>query len=60
MWTFRQMADAFWSPDVWLPQGFKWSDLEPNDRAQHTDHRHMYYPLPMAVVVLLARYLLER
>lgn len=61
MWMmFRQVVDAFWSTDIWLPPNTKWSDLEPNDRVQYTDHRHLFYPLPMAVFVLLLRYLLEK
>ncbi|CAI6349318.1 unnamed protein product [Macrosiphum euphorbiae] len=60
MSMFRPLIDAFWSPDIWLPPNTQWSDLEPNDRVQYTDHRHLIYPLPMAVVVLLIRYLLEK
>lgn len=57
--VFKNMLDCFWSPKIWLPPNITWADLVPNEKIQYTDHRHLYYPLPMALVMLLLRYLLE-
>lgn len=58
----RAGLDAFWSEHVWLPPNTTWADLSPNsaDGVRHTDHRHLLYPVPMALIMLVLRYLLEK
>ncbi|XP_014280302.1 ceramide synthase 6 isoform X1 [Halyomorpha halys] len=55
----RSALDTFWSQSVWLPPNITWADLEPNGKIQYPNHRHLYYPLPMAIGMLVLRYLLE-
>lgn len=58
----RKALDLFWSEYVWLPPNTTWADLAPNasSEVQHTDYRDLLYPLPMAIVMLLIRYTLEK
>jgi ceramide synthetase len=57
---FQGLVDKFWNPDVWLPPNVTWTDLEPNDKIAYTDHRHLIIPLPIAIVLLALRFILER
>lgn len=59
---FRDIIDTFWSEHIWLPPNTKWSDLKPKNSTEidHTDSTHLLYPFPMAFVMLVCRYLLER
>ncbi|BES92325.1 longevity assurance factor [Nesidiocoris tenuis] len=59
MAAVRYVLDCFWTPKVWLPPNVTWEDLVPNEKIQYTDHTHLYYPIPMAMVVLAIRYILE-
>lgn len=54
--------DTFWSENIWLPPNTTWADIAPdvNSKIQHADHRHLLYPLPMALVMLLLRYFFEK
>lgn len=56
----RRVLDGFWSPDVWLPPNITWADLEPNDKIQYANYRHLLIPLPMALVLLLLRHVTEK
>ncbi|XP_030757262.1 ceramide synthase 6 [Sitophilus oryzae] len=58
----RKALDTFWSPTVWLPPNTTWADIAPESSTeiQHADHRHLWYPIPLAFVMLLLRYLLEK
>lgn len=58
----RKALDLFWCEDVWLPPNTTWADLAPNAMpdVQHTDYRDLLYPLPMALVMLVLRYVLEK
>ncbi|XP_075211091.1 ceramide synthase schlank [Lycorma delicatula] len=56
----RKALDIFWSPAVWLPPNITWADLEPNDKIQYADYRHLLYPFPMAILMLSLRYLMEK
>lgn len=60
MGIVRTVLDGFWNPNIWLPPNITWSDLEPNDKIQYADHRHLFYPLPMALGMLLLRFFLEK
>lgn len=58
---FGTFSDVFWHKDVWLPPNFTWEQLEPKYEYQFTDYRHVYlYPIPLACIILVIRYLLER
>lgn len=59
---YRQILDTFWSPHVWLPPNTTWADISPDASKdiQYADYRHLWYPLPMALVVLFIRYLFEK
>lgn len=54
--------DSFWNEDVWLPPNTTWADIapDPSKKVVYTDHRHLIYPLPMAVFMILIRYVLEK
>ncbi|KAK7867400.1 hypothetical protein R5R35_003830 [Gryllus longicercus] len=56
----RTLLDAFWSPNVWLPPNVTWADLEPTEEVPYADYRHLMIPLPLALVFLGIRFLLER
>ncbi|XP_061381989.1 ceramide synthase 5 [Danaus plexippus] len=56
------LLNAFWNEDVWLPPNTTWADLAPGpDKAViYTDHRHVFFPIPLALVFITLRYILER
>ncbi|OXU26390.1 hypothetical protein TSAR_013424 [Trichomalopsis sarcophagae] len=56
----RNISSAFWSPQIWLPPNISWADIEPTPENRFADYRHLLYPLPMALVLLVMRYALER
>jgi ceramide synthetase len=56
----RILLDKFWNPDVWLPPNVTWADLEPNDKIAYANYRHLVIPLPLAVILLVLRFVLER
>lgn len=60
MGVVRQIIDTFWSEHVWLPPNTTWTDLMQNDKVRHADYRDLVYPLPMALVLLVVRYVFER
>lgn len=59
---YRNALDSFWSPHIWLPPNTTWADIAPesSEEIQHADYRHLFYPLPMALVMLLIRFLFEK
>ncbi|KAF7272109.1 hypothetical protein GWI33_015074 [Rhynchophorus ferrugineus] len=59
---YRRALDTFWSPSVWLPPNTTWADISPESSTEirHADHRDLWYPLPLALVLLLIRYLFEK
>jgi hypothetical protein len=60
MSVVRTLLDKFWNPDVWLPPNVTWADLEPNDKIAYANYRHLVIPLPLALVLLALRFVLER
>ncbi|XP_014211823.1 ceramide synthase 6 [Copidosoma floridanum] len=56
----RNFSQIFWSPDVWLPPNVTWDNIAPTPENRFADYRHLVYPIPMALVVLVLRYALER
>ncbi|CAH1102201.1 unnamed protein product [Psylliodes chrysocephalus] len=59
---YKTVLDTFWSEHIWLPPNTTWKDIDPDveSNIRHADHRHLFYPLPMSVLMLLLRYLLEK
>uniref|UniRef100_A0A1B6DU08 TLC domain-containing protein n=1 Tax=Clastoptera arizonana TaxID=38151 RepID=A0A1B6DU08_9HEMI len=60
MSIIRKVLDGFWNPDVWLPPNITWADLEPNEHIQYANYRHLIYPFPLVIVMLLLRYVTEK
>ncbi|KAF9413890.1 hypothetical protein HW555_008040 [Spodoptera exigua] len=58
----RYLLDKFWNEDVWLPPNTTWADLAPGpDKAVvYTDHTHVFFPIPLAFVFILVRYVIEK
>ena len=56
----KYITDKFWDESIWLPPNVTWRDLRPNDKIQYADHKHLYYPIPMALGLLLLRVFLEK
>lgn len=58
--TLKNITSAFWSPDIWLPPNITWEDIKPNSENKYADYQHLIFPVPMAFILLLMRYTLER
>ncbi|XP_021205426.1 ceramide synthase 6 isoform X4 [Bombyx mori] len=60
--TLRLLLDTFWDESVWLPPNTTWEDLEPGpDKVViYNDYRHLFYPLPLALVLIVLRHVLEK
>jgi sphingoid base N-palmitoyltransferase len=58
----KDISNTFWSTRVWLPPNTKWEDIAPGSRpdVNHADYRHLIYPIPMAAVVLVIRFVVEK
>jgi hypothetical protein len=51
------LAAAFWSPAIWLPPNITWQDFE--GRPEAAQFHHLLLPFPLALLLILARLLLE-
>lgn len=58
----NKFLKVFWSESVWLPPNTTWADIAPDSSSEinHTNSKHLVYPIPMAVVLLFLRYVLEK
>uniref|UniRef100_A0A182N6Z5 Uncharacterized protein n=1 Tax=Anopheles dirus TaxID=7168 RepID=A0A182N6Z5_9DIPT len=58
----RVVSDTFWSTKVWLPPNITWEDIRPGVRSDvtHADYRHLVYPIPLAAVIIVLRWVVER
>lgn len=58
----RVAGETFWSTNIWLPPNTTWVDIAPGSRPDvtHADYRDLIWPIPMAVVIMLLRYAIER
>lgn len=56
------ISETFWSEYIWLPPNTTWADIAPeaSKEINHANHRHLFYPLPMAIVLLVLRHFLEK
>ncbi|XP_073948137.1 ceramide synthase 5-like [Choristoneura fumiferana] len=57
----RPFLDVFWDEKVWLPPNTTWADVAPGpDKAvAYTNHWHVLYPIPMALVYTAIRFTME-
>jgi len=64
----HDVSQWFWDPDVWLPPNITWDSfnqpkvvkdnvLDPQDFAKFSD---LWYPVPLAIVVIILRSLVEK
>ncbi|CAG9126442.1 hypothetical protein JYU34_011678 [Plutella xylostella] len=58
----RTVINTFWNEYVWLPPNTTWEDIAPGpDKVVvYTDHRHLLVPIPLALVLIALRYVLEK
>jgi len=58
----NKFSNAFWSTDIWLPPNTTWADIAPgsNPDVVYADYRDLIWPIPLAAVIMLVRYTLER
>lgn len=56
----QDLSDRFWDTRVWLPPNVTWNDIAPREDLPYTDHRHLAIPIPLACVMLIIRYFLEK
>jgi len=62
------LSSLFWNDDIWLPPGVSWSSMQQPQTVNNTtiypeqfaQFSHLWYPLPMALVMLMLRLLVER
>lgn len=56
------LLQNFWSPSFWLPPNVTWADIEPGarDDVVFTDYRHLLIPIPLGLVILLLRFIIEK
>ena len=56
------ISNKFWSTDVWLPPNTTWADIAPGSRpdVRHADYRDLIWPLPLAVVIIILRHIIEK
>lgn len=62
MGVWQQISSTFWSTSVWLPPNTTWDDIAPGSRpdVDHADYRDLWWPLPMAVALLIIRISVEK
>lgn len=58
--VWSSAKDVFWSSSFWFPPGNDWNDLKGNETVYYPDVNDLYYPIPMAVGLLVVRLLWER
>ncbi|XP_047999339.1 ceramide synthase 2-like [Leguminivora glycinivorella] len=58
----RILLDTFWDEYVWLPPNTTWEDLAPgpDKPVVYNDYRHLAYPLPLAILLIILRHILEK
>lgn len=59
---FHTISDTFWSTKVWLPPNTTWTDIAPGSRpdVDHADYKDLIWPLPLALILLVVRYVIEK
>lgn len=61
MGILQKICDTFWSETIWLPPNATWADIAPGARPDidHADYRDLWWPIPMALALLIIRYCVE-
>ncbi|XP_040566167.1 ceramide synthase 6 [Lepeophtheirus salmonis] len=52
--------NSFWNEGVWLPPNITWRNLEPTGEFTYNNFNDLYKPIPMALLVLVIRFWVER
>jgi sphingoid base N-palmitoyltransferase len=68
MWLFARYNSNFFFLNskkkikVWLPPNVTWKDIEPGSREDivYADYRHLIWPIPISLVIIVIRYVVER
>lgn len=62
MELLQTIADTFWSTRVWLPPNTTWADIQPGARPDvvYPDYRHLMIPIPLALLILALRTVVEK
>ncbi len=60
MTILRSFLDWFWNPDVWLPVGIGWKDIEPNENVKYANQSDLLSPLPAAIGLICIRLVVEK
>lgn len=60
--VFKTISAQFWSTKVWLPPNTTWADIAPGSRpdVRHADYRDLIWPLPLSLVMLILRHVVEK
>ncbi len=60
--ALNQLYDAFWSERIWLPPNITWHDManKPGDPVIKTQAADLWLTLPLAVVIYVIRYIVEK
>jgi len=61
MGILTTISETFWSTRVWLQPNVTWADIAPGSRpdVQHADYHDLVWPIPIALVILVLRHILE-
>ena len=51
---------AIWSESFWLPQGKTWNDLKSTETLKKPQAEDLYIVPPLAIILLVIRFLFER
>lgn len=55
------ISDTFWSTFIWLPPNTTWADIAPGSRPDinHANSSDLFWPLPLALVIVVLRHFVE-
>ena len=56
--VFHTVSNQFWSPKIWLPPNITWEHFD--NRHDYAQFKDLLYPLPMALVMMVLRILMDR
>ncbi|XP_017777253.1 PREDICTED: ceramide synthase 6 [Nicrophorus vespilloides] len=62
IYLWQEFCTKFWNEDIWLPPNVTWADIAPGSSTEvhHADYRHLIFPLALALVILVIRYIFEK
>lgn len=56
----KNLSDRFWNPRFWLPGNVTWDDLRSTDEVRYVEFSDLLYPIPLAILILVFRFVFER